>query len=143
MKKLTVCILILAMLLSFSACAAAVQPITNAEDVENLKKEVAGAWAKKNKIDEEKLLSFYYYGTDNGYHIICFEPINPGGAQLTGMHDVKIAECEFIYNYGVQLAAYRNGRFINLRTAYRLGLVSEETIAKAAELHAARKNAIE
>ena len=139
-KKLIAFVLCLTLLLSFSACAAVNQPVT---DMESLEKEVAGAWAKKNKIDEEKLLSFYYYGTDNGYHIICFDPINPGGAQLTGMHDVKISECEFIYNYGVQLVAYRNGRFINLRTAYRLGLVSKEAIAKAAELHAERKNAID
>ena len=129
MKRLTAIILVLSLFLLLPACAAANQPVT---DLKALEKEVADAWAKKGNYDEVEFTIFNYYGTDNGYHIVFFRPV---GADLQGMYTGKIAEYKFVIGTGSQLLAYRNGRFIKLSIAYHLGLVSEEAVAKAAELH--------
>ena len=136
MKKLIVCILILAFALSFAACAAANQPVT---DVDALEEQVNADWAKKQNVDEgTKVSSFRYYGTDNGYHIVMFNY----GVTMGVVRNYTIAGYTFD-NCATHFMAYKNGKFTKLNTAYLLRMVSKEAIAKAAELHAENKNATE
>ena len=109
-------------------------------DVEAFEKQVTADWIKQTGEDKEFTLgTFRYYGTENGYHIIFFT----GQVVMPMMSQKTIAGSTFSYNCIFRLYAYRNNRFIDLDEAYKKGLVSKETIAKAAELHAANKNATE
>lgn len=141
MKKLITYILILALISTFAACAAADQPIA---DLNAFKEQVfadyldqyyPGAYPhqKPTKFD-----TFRYYGTDHGYHILL---LRTDGVHSANMENINIGASTFVLGSGLNLEAYKNGKFTDLRIAYREGLVSAEAIAKAAELHAARKNA--
>ena len=144
MKKLIVFTLLLAFAFSFAACAAANQPVT---DLKAFEEQVFADYIEAFYPDSypherpTEVKTFRYYGTDNGYHIILLEC--ESGAYLQGQENVNIADCTFIVSPGKHLMAYKDGDFIDLRIAYRDGLISKEAIAKAAKLHAERKNATE
>jgi len=136
MKRLTAIILVLSLFLLLPACAAANQAVT---DVDALEEQVNADWTKKQKTDKGTNVSgFRYYGTDNGYHIVMFNY----GVSMAVVRNYKIAGYTFD-NCATHFMAYKNGKFIDLKTAYFFRLVSKEAIAKAAELHAERKSAIE
>ena len=84
-----------------------------------------------------KFKSFRFYGEENGHHIF-FAQVKSRPQVLTVK---QIAGSEFRYPEEFSLYAYIDGEFIDLEEAYNKGLVSKEAIAKAAELHAANKNA--
>lgn len=144
MKKLIVFTLLLAFALSFAACAASNQPVT---DLKAFEEQVFADYIEAFYPDSypherpTEVKTFRYYGTDNGYHIILLEC--GSGAYLPAQENVNIADCTFIVSSGKHLIAYKDGDFINLRIAYRDGLISKEAIAKAAELHAEKKNSTE
>ena len=127
-KKLIAFVLCLTLLLSFSACAAVNQPVT---DMESLEKEVAGAWAKKNKIDEEKLLSFYYYGTDNGYDILFYA----GGLRMEIPDSHTVGSCTFSFATGFELYAHKDGQLTDLDAALEQGLISQQAVQEALNKH--------
>ena len=128
MKRLIAFTLLLSLLLLLPACAAANQPVT---DVDALEEQVNADWAKKQNVDEgTKVSSFRYYGTDNGYHIVMFNY----GVTMGVVKNLTIAGYTFD-NCATHFMAYKNGKFIDLKTAYFFRLVSKEAIAKAAELH--------
>ena len=133
MKKLIIYILLLCIAFCFAACVAVEQPVT---DVEELKEQVNDDWKKMQKVDEGSISGFRYYGTDNGYHIVMFNY----GVSMAVVRNKKVAGYTF-QHCANHLMAYKNGKFMDLKTAYFLGRVSKEAIARAAELHAARKNA--
>lgn len=140
-KKILALTLVLSLFLLLPACAAANKPVTN---IEKFKEQVLTDWvALKNepiKLPHE-FDTFYYYGTDNGYHIILFRL---AGAHTTDSISNSIAGYVFEQlGAGQQLMAYKNGEFTDLEIAHYYGYVSTEAIAKAAELHAERKNATE
>jgi hypothetical protein len=128
MKRLIAFTLLLSLLLLLPACAAANQPVT---DVDALEEQVNADWAKKQNVDEgTKVSSFRYYGTDNGYHIVMFNY----GVTMGVVRNYTIAGYTFD-NCATHFMAYKNGKFTKLNTAYLLRMVSKEAIAKAAELH--------
>ena len=143
MKKMIALSLICTILFLIPACAAN-EPIT---DLKAFEEQVFADYLEQyyaEKKPHEKpteVHTFRYYGTDNGYHIIylhCGE-----GIFFPAVEKVNIADSTFelpINSYK-HLMAYKKGKFIALSLAYHKGLVSKEAIAKAAELHAARKNA--
>lgn len=100
-------------------------------DVKVLEKQVYADYIEKYYPDTypherpSNLYLFRYYATDNGYHIISW------GGMLTDVKYVKIAGYSFSITSDTKLMAYKNGRFINLKTAYLLGLVSKDGIARA------------
>ena len=140
MKKWIALALICTILFLIPACAAN-EPIT---DLNAFKEQVfadyleqyyPGAYPhqKPTKFD-----TFRYYGTDHGYHILL---LRTDGVHSANMENINIGASTFVLGSGLNLEAYKNGKFTDLRIAYREGLVSAEAIAKAAELHAAKKNA--
>ena len=138
MKKWIAIFVFLSFLLSLPACVASNNPIT---DVAELEKQVAADWGEHTGFPYEmKFIHFYYYGTNNGYHIIYFRSVYANSCES---HIVEIAGYQFDSGIGSQLMAYKNGVFFDLQEAYYSGLVSKKAVAKAAELHAARKNATE
>ena len=144
MKKLIVYFLLLAFAFFFTACATANKPITDLKAFEEqvfadyIEQYYPGSYPHERPTE---VVDFRYYGTDNGYHIILLEC--GSGVYLPAQENVVIADCTFKVSSGKHLRAYKNGSFTDLRIAYRDGLVSKEAIAKAAELHAERKNATE
>ena len=144
MKKLIVYFLLLAFAFSFTACATANKPITDLKAFEEqvfadyIEQYYPGSYPHERPTE---VMAFRYYGTDNGYHIILLHC--GSGVFLPAQEKIVIADCTFIIATGEKLMAYKNGKFTDLRIAYRDGLVSKEAIAKAAELHAERKNATE
>lgn len=140
MKKLVIYLLIFTMAFSLTACAAANKSIT---DLETFKEQILADWCKirNYNADEESFIQFWYYGTDNGYHIVMF---NLRGGGLCDMRIERIAGYTFDgMNSSCKLMAYKDGEFVDLLTAYEDGLISKEAIAKAAQLNAERKNATE
>ena len=143
MKKLISYILILTLISSFAACAAD-QPITDLKAFEEqvfadyLKKYYPGTYPHERPTEVQR---FRYYGTDNGYRIILLRC--GSGVYFPAVENVVIADCTFEVSSSKHLMAYKKGKFIALSLAYRKGLVSKEAIAKAAELHAANKDATE
>ena len=137
MKRLIASILVLSLFLLLPACAAANQPVT---DLKALEKEVADACARREGKDNFRVQYFRYYGTDNGYHIVCIKDLD---VVVCSFIYVTIAGSKFQQGDGEYLLAYRNGKIIELRTAYFFRLVSKDAITKAAELHAEKKNATE
>lgn len=128
MKRLIAFTLLLSLLLLLPACAAANQPVT---DVDALEEQVNADWTKKQKTDKGTNVSgFRYYGTDNGYHIVMFNY----GVTMGVVKNLTIAGYTFD-NCATHFMAYKNGKFTKLNTAYLLRMVSKEAIAKAAELH--------
>ena len=137
-KKLTVCILILAMLLSFSACAAA---NLSASDVKALEEQILADKRKEPGYDNYQFREFHYLGTDNGYHIVWY---SVKGYELCDAPSIiKIKGYEFMIGGSWYLEAYKDGELIDLRLAYKNGLISDEAIAKAAELDEVTKRGIE
>ena len=143
-KKLVALILLCSILLILPACSFSNQTVT---DLKAFEEQVFADYIEAFYPDSypherpTEVKTFRYYGTDNGYHIILLEC--GSGAYLQGQENVNIADCTFIVSSGKHLIAYKDGDFINLRIAYRDGLISKEAIAKAAELHAEKKNATE
>ena len=139
MKKLITYILLFILMFTLTACAAAEQPIT---DLKAFEEQVLADWIKfKNGPANDDFDLFNYYGTDNGYHILRF--------RAKGVFTADVRK-EVVAGYvfenlgsGILLKAYKNGEFIDLQEAYVKGLIRKEAIAKAAELHAEEKNAIE
>ena len=144
MKRLIAFTLLLSLFLLLPACAAANQPVT---DLKALEEQVFADYIEAfypGKYPHERpseVLTFRYYGTDNGYHIILLHC--GSGAYLPAQENVTIAGYTFEISAGAKLMAYKNGKFIELRTAYFFRLVSKDAITKAAELHAEKKNATE
>ena len=144
MRRLIAITVVLSVFLLLPACAAANQPVT---DLKAFEEQVFADYIEAFYPDSypherpTEVITFRYYGTDNGYHIILLEC--ESGAYLQGQENVNIADCTFIVSPSKHLMAYKDGDFIDLRIAYRDGLISKEAIAKAAELHAERKNATE
>ena len=142
MKKLIVFTLLLAFALSFAACAASNQPVT---DLKAFEEQVFADYIEAFYPDSypherpTEVKTFRYYGTDNGYRIILLRC--GSGVYFPAVENVVIADCTFEVSSSKHLMAYKKGKFIELSLAYRNGLVSKEAIAKAAELHAANKNA--
>jgi hypothetical protein len=140
-KKWIVFALILTFLISLPACASSSASLLTAEEVAALEEQVAADWGEHTGFPYEmKFIHFYYYGTNNGYHIIYFRSVYANSCES---HIVEIAGYQFDSGIGSQLMAYKNGVFFDLQEAYYSGLVSKKAVAKAAELHAARKNATE
>lgn len=141
MKKLITYILLLSIAFSFTACAAANQPVT---DLAAFEEQVLADWVeRKNESIKlpHKFDVFRYYGTDNGYHIILFRLEGP---HTTDTVSKSIAGYTFDQlGAGRQLMAYKNGEFIDLQIAYFFRMVSKDAITKAAELHAEKKNSTE
>ena len=139
MKKWIVLALIFTMLITLSACANPSAPLRTAEEVATLEKQVAEEIREERGYTHEvKFTWFRYYGTENGYHIISYRSGDDGTCDVWFR---DIAGYSFDGGGTAQLVAYRKGKFIDLREAYEKGIISKEAIAKAAELHAARKNA--
>ena len=139
-KKWIVFALILTFLISLPACASSSASLLTAEEVAALEEQVADELDYQiAPVAEMKFDRFGYYGTENGYHIIFFHSAyNP----IYGTPSAReIAGYSFEFGGTSQLVAYRNGEFIDLQEAYEKGIISQKAIAKAAELHAARKNA--
>ena len=139
-KKLFALILAFVLLL-LPACAAN-QPITDLKAFEEqvfadyIEQYYPGTYPHERPTEVQ---TFRYYGTDNGYRIILLRC--GSGVYFPAVKNVVIADCTFEVSSSKHLMAYKKGKFIELSLAYRNGLVSKEAIAKAAELHAARKNA--
>jgi len=110
-------------------------------DVDALEKQIYSDYIEKYYPDTYpherplKLYMFRYYGTDNGYHIVSW------GGMLCDVKYVKIAGYSFNVTSDTKLIAYKNGRFINLKTAYNLGLVDKGGIARAYEARHGNKPA--
>ena len=145
MKKWIALALICTILFVIPACAAN-EPIT---DLKAFEEQVFADYLEQyyaEKKPHEKpteVHTFRYYGTDNGYHIIYLHCWRGVEVFFPAYEKVNIADSTFELelNSSKHLMAYKKGKFIALSLAYRKGLVSKEAIAKAAELHAARKNA--
>ena len=71
-------------------------------------------------------------------HIIFF---HSGYDNIASAWTREAAGYSFDGGGNAQLVAYRKGEFIDLKEAYEKGIISKKAIAKAAELHAAKKNA--
>ena len=147
MKKWIALALICTILFVIPACAAN-EPIT---DLKAFEEQVFADYLEQyyaEKKPHEKpteVHTFRYYGTDNGYHIIYLHCWRGVEGFFPAYEKVNIADSTFELelNSSKHLMAYKKGKFIALSLAYRKGLVSKEAIAKAAELHAANKNAID
>ena len=139
MKKWIVLALIFTMLITLSACASSSASLRTAEEVAALEKQVAEEIREERGYPYEmKLDLFGYYGTENGYHIIFYHTVYDN---IANQWTRDIAGYSFYGGGNAQLVAYKKGEFIDLRDAYASGLISKKAIAKAAELHAANKNA--
>ena len=138
-KKLFALILVFVLLLLLPACASSSASLRTAEEVAALEKQVAEEIREERGYPYEmKLDLFGYYGTENGYHIIFYHSAYDN---ICTSWTREIAGYSFDGGGNAQFVAYRKGEFIDLRDAYASGLISKEAIAKAAELHAANKNA--
>lgn len=136
-KKLFALILVLVLLLLLPACASS--SLLTAEEVAALEEQVADELDYQAPLQQEmKFDSFGYYGTENGYHIIFYHTVYDN---ICTSWTRDIAGYSFYGGGNAQLVAYKKGEFIDLKEAYEKGIISQKTIAKAAELHAARKNA--
>lgn len=139
MKKWIAFALIFTMLISLPACASSSASLRTAEEVATLEKQVAEEIREERGYPYEMQFTWFrYYGTENGYHIISYRSAYDNTAD-SWIRDV--AGYSFDGGGNAQFVAYRKGEFIDLRDAYASGVISKEAIAKAAELHAARKNA--
>ena len=134
MKKwivFSVCLLILLLLLPLiDAYTGTDQPVSN---VTALEAQIYDDYIEQYYPDTypherpSDLYMFRYFATDNGYHIISW------GGMLCDVKDVKIAGYSFGGSSDTKLMAYKNGKFFDLKTAYLLGLVSKDGIARAYE----------
>ena len=143
MKKLVIYLLIFTMAFSLTACAASKQPVTNTTcapseppitDLEAFEEQVLADYIEYRKADKDaRFDAFQYYGTDNGYHIVLLRLWGPHQSDVS---KAVIAGTVFYHMGGsLNLKAYKNGEFTDLWLAYDYGWISEEAIAKAAELH--------
>ena len=138
-KKWIVFALILTFLISLPACASTSASLLTAEEVAALEEQVADELDYQAPLQlEMKFLWFRYYGTENGYHIISYRSSYDN---IANSWTREVAGYSFDGGGNAQLVAYRKGEFIDLKEAYEKGIISKKAIAKAAELHAARKNA--
>ena len=138
-KKWIVFALILTFLISLPACASSSASLLTAEEVAALEEQVADELDYQAPLQlEMKFTWFRYYGTENGYHIISYRS---GYDNTADMWNRDVAGYSFDGGGNAQLVAYRKGEFIDLKEAYEKGIISQKAIAKAAELHAVRKNA--
>ena len=138
-KKWIVFALILTFLISLPACASSSASLLTAEEVAALEEQVADELDYQAPLQlEMKFTWFRYYGTENGYHIISYRS---GYDNTADMWNRDVAGYSFDGGGNAQLVAYRKGEFIDLKEAYEKGIISKKAIAKAAELHAAKKNA--
>ena len=136
-KKWIVFALILTFLILLPACASS--SLLTAEEVAALEEQVADELDYQAPLQlEMKFTWFRYYGTENGYHIISYRS---GYDNTADMWNRDVAGYSFDGGGNAQLVAYRKGEFIDLKEAYEKGIISQKAIAKAAELHAANKNA--
>ena len=138
-KKWIVFALILTFLISLPACASSSASLLTTEEVAALEEQVADELDYQiAPVAEMKFDRFGYYGTENGYHIISYRS---GYDNTADMWNRDVAGYSFDGGGNAQLVAYRKGEFIDLKEAYEKGIISKKAIAKAAELHAAKKNA--
>ena len=136
-KKLIALILVFVLLLLLPACASS--SLRTAEEVAALEEQVADELDYQAPLQQEMKFDWFgYYGTENGYHIIFYHTVYDN---IANQWTRDIAGYSFDGGGNAQFVAYRKGEFIDLRDAYASGLISKEAIAKAAELHAANKNA--
>ena len=72
-----------------------------------------------------------HYGTYNGYAVIFVPPFN--AAATYGKEEVA----GYVFNFGsaFQLLVYRNGRFTDLKDAYKAGKLTKEDIGEIYEYH--------
>ena len=136
-KKLIALILVFVLLLLLPACASS--SLLTAEEVAALEEQVSDELDYQAPLQQEMKFDWFgYYGTENGYHIIFYHTVYDN---IANQWTRDIAGYSFDGGGNAQLVAYKKGEFIDLRDAYASGLISKKAIAKAAELHAARKNA--
>ena len=139
MKKWIVFALILTVLISIPACASSGSSLLTAEEVKALEEQVADELDYQAPLQQEMKFDWFgYYGTENGYHIIFY---HSAYNNMTNSWFKEVAGYSFHGGGAAQLVAYKKGEFIDLQEAYEKGIISKEAIAKAAELHAANKNA--
>ena len=90
-------------------------------------------WFGEGNIEEniEYYHSARHYGTYNGY-VVVFIPPFIGGA-THGQEEVA----GYVFNYGwaFHLLVYRNGRFTDLKEAYKAGKLTKEDIGEIYEYH--------
>ena len=131
--------LILTFLILLPACASSSAPLRTAAEIGALEEQVADELDYQAPLQEEMVFTwFHYYGTENGYHIIFYRSAYDN---FCTSWTREVAGYSFDGGGNAQLVAYRKGEFIDLKEAYEKGIISQKAIAKAAELHAARKNA--
>jgi len=90
-----------------------------------------GLW--EDETDELLYSHARYYGSENGYLILCKVSNTTWGA---GFQQV-VGKYKFIHEGGVhfQLFVYKDGTLLQLKDAYEQGLVSEESVVAAWTLH--------
>ena len=133
MKKLIACILILSLVFSFTACGSSDPPTG---DKKTFEKQVFSDYVEQyypDRYPHERPTGFSvfrYYTTDNGYHILEF---TTNYVSIGESYKQIIAGYTFTLGPTTELMAYKNGKFIELKTAYHLFLVSRKAIAEAHE----------
>ena len=135
MKKLVVCILICSLLFSVAACGSSDPPTG---DKKTFEKQVFSDYVEQyypDRYPHERptgFSTFQYYTTDNGYHILL---LAPNYISIGEFYEQTIAGYTFTLGPTAKLMVYKNGKFTDLKTAYRFFLVSKKAIAEAYEKH--------
>lgn len=86
------------------------------------------AWSEPKKDDRGTLR---YYGTYEGYDILFY----CGSGMLAAISGKTIGKSSFSHPQSFSLLAYKDGEFRSLEEIYDEGLISDESVAKAADTH--------
>ena len=147
MKKLAILLTITLLLGLFTGCNSLAQQ-KETEEPETFVECPAKLGSKAAKTIEEALLAkrggtvnwwtkdklngnTRYYGSDNGYDIIC----DLGGEGIAVVTCIDIDGEIFKHGNAFGLYAYKDGELFGLKAAYESGLVSKEAVIAAAKLH--------
>lgn len=142
MKKLVICVLLFSFILALSACGSSDPPIG---DKKTFEKQVFADYVEQfypDRYPHERPTGFAtlrYYTTDNGYHILLLEP---NYISIGESYEQTIAGYTFTLGPTAKLMAYKNGKFIELKTAYRFFLVSKKAIAETYEKYLYYRGAV-
>ena len=97
--------------------------------------EIREAWRDSPHLGDGSLMEWHdewYYGTYNGYIVFCWTHsgghFGQGPSWFAGSIFRALPHSHII-------CAYKDGHFMNFRTAYNLGFLDDEDIAKIAEQH--------
>ena len=82
---------------------------------------------------------FRFYGSENRYYIAFVQKSDAESTVTT--KEIAGSEFQFPYEFFLYVISPYDQEFTDLEEAYNEGLISKKAIAKAAELHAANKNA--